>query len=190
MTEPPKIHLCIFLSYFHPSRPFYVPPTTTNHETINRIVNSSFPFRCECPQGFTGPLCQHNLNECESSPCVHGICVDQEDGFRCFCQPGNAKAFTAISSIIRFYWKMFFLKAHKLTAIILFIFEGFSGDLCNYEYNECDSNPCVNSGQCIDHIGGYTCQCTKGYQGQRCHIKVNSFKALFYFYFLCWCVNQ
>lgn len=45
-------------------------------------------YRCECTAGFTGPLCQHNLNECESSPCVHGICVDQEDGFRCFCQPG------------------------------------------------------------------------------------------------------
>lgn len=45
--------------------------------------------RCECAPGYTGPLCQHNLNECESSPCVHGICVDQEDGFRCFCQPGK-----------------------------------------------------------------------------------------------------
>jgi hypothetical protein len=56
---------------------------------INRNANSTFPFRCECPPGFTGPLCQHNLNECESSPCVHGICVDQEDGFRCFCQPGE-----------------------------------------------------------------------------------------------------
>lgn len=45
--------------------------------------------RCDCTQGYAGPLCQHNLNECESSPCVHGICVDQEDGFRCFCQPGE-----------------------------------------------------------------------------------------------------
>lgn len=48
-----------------------------------------FLHRCECTAGYTGPLCQHNLNECESSPCVHGICVDQEDGFRCFCQPGK-----------------------------------------------------------------------------------------------------
>lgn len=53
----------------------FIPPVVLNN-------------RCECTQGYTGPLCQHNLNECESSPCVHGICVDQEDGFRCFCQPG------------------------------------------------------------------------------------------------------
>lgn len=52
--------------------------------------------RCDCAPGFTGPLCQHNLNECESSPCVHGICVDQEDGFRCFCQPGNIRSFLFI----------------------------------------------------------------------------------------------
>lgn len=55
--------------------------------------------RCECAPGYTGPLCQHNLNECESSPCVHGICVDQEDGFRCFCQPGKCVAFFILSFI-------------------------------------------------------------------------------------------
>lgn len=59
-------------------------------------------FRCECAPGFTGPLCQHNLNECESSPCVHGICVDQEDGFRCFCQPGKW-AFWVLIYLMKFY---------------------------------------------------------------------------------------
>lgn len=52
--------------------------------------------RCDCTPGYTGPLCQHSLNECESSPCVHGICVDQEDGFRCFCQPGEYTMLFAI----------------------------------------------------------------------------------------------
>lgn len=58
---------------------------------ISLNSNVLFHYRCDCAPGFTGPLCQHNLNECESSPCVHGICVDQEDGFRCFCQPGKKK---------------------------------------------------------------------------------------------------
>lgn len=76
---------------------------------FSRFTNSTFPFRCECPQSFTGPLCQHNLNECESSPCVHGICVDQEDGFRCFCQPGTTSSFESSTSItisesLRIFW--------------------------------------------------------------------------------------
>lgn len=49
---------------------------------------------------------------------------------------------------------------------------GFSGDHCDFEYNECDSNPCLNGGQCIGDIGSFSCQCSKGYQGKRCHIKV------------------
>uniref|UniRef100_A0A336MY49 CSON008277 protein n=1 Tax=Culicoides sonorensis TaxID=179676 RepID=A0A336MY49_CULSO len=50
---------------------------------------------------------------------------------------------------------------------------GFAGELCNYEYNECESNPCLNGGQCIDHISGFSCKCTPGYTGKRCHVKVD-----------------
>lgn len=50
---------------------------------------------------------------------------------------------------------------------------GFAGELCNFEYNECESNPCQNGGECIDHIGSYECRCTKGFSGNRCQIKVS-----------------
>lgn len=59
------------------------------------------------------------------------------------------------------------------TYIVCFFFTGFSGELCNLEYNECDSNPCLNNGQCTDHIGGFSCKCTRGYTGKRCQIKVS-----------------
>lgn len=64
--------------------------------------------RCECAPGYTGPLCQHNLNECESSPCVHGICVDQEDGFRCFCQPGKCELLNTELFLFPFLVSLFF----------------------------------------------------------------------------------
>lgn len=51
---------------------------------------------------------------------------------------------------------------------------GFAGELCNFEYNECESNPCQNAGECIDHIGSFECRCTKGYTGNRCQIKVSA----------------
>lgn len=55
----------------------------------------------------------------------------------------------------------------------LFYFpKGFAGELCDYEYNECESNPCLNDGECIDQIGGYECKCSKGYIGNRCQMKV------------------
>lgn len=61
--------------------------------------------------------------------------------------------------------------------LITFIYggiTGFAGELCNFEYNECESNPCQNDGECIDHIGNFECRCSKGYTGARCQIKVSS----------------
>lgn len=80
-------------------------------------------------------------------------------------------AFAAFASTVTFSFIKISVSQGKIT---LFQSEGFSGDLCNFEYNECDSNPCIN-GQCIDRLDqgeNFSCKCTKGYQGNRCHIKV------------------
>ena len=29
-----------------------------------------------------------DIDECESSPCVHGQCIDEVNGYRCRCLPG------------------------------------------------------------------------------------------------------
>ena len=36
------------------------------------------------------------------------------------------------------------------------------------ELNECDSNPCQNSGTCRDAINGFVCSCYIGYEGDNC----------------------
>ena len=46
-------------------------------------------FHCGCPVGWTGSHCEVNINECASNPCVHGVCVDREGGYQCFCVPGR-----------------------------------------------------------------------------------------------------
>lgn len=64
-------------------------------------------------------------------------------------------------------------------------FPGYAGELCNFEFNECESSPCLNGGKCADHIGSYSCKCTKGYTGKRCHVKVKKnffFQYKLYFY--------
>ena len=43
---------------------------------------------CQCPAGYTGSLCQHNIDDCNPNPCVHGKCKDLVNGYSCECDPG------------------------------------------------------------------------------------------------------
>lgn len=48
---------------------------------------------------------------------------------------------------------------------------GFTGDHCQYEVNECDSQPCLNGGACHDGVKTFRCSCSKGYTGNRCQVR-------------------
>ena len=38
------------------------------------------------------------------------------------------------------------------------------------DIDECNSNPCLNNGTCIQAIDEYQCTCTSHFVGQRCEI--------------------
>ena len=45
---------------------------------------------------------------------------------------------------------------------------GYTGEECATDINECDPNPCQNSGVCENRIAEYTCDCTDDYEGDNC----------------------
>lgn len=49
---------------------------------------------------------------------------------------------------------------------------GLSGELCEQDLNECESNPCQNNSTCEDGPNGYICHCLPGYEGIHCEIDV------------------
>lgn len=43
-------------------------------------------FTCNCPTGFTGTLCEINIDDCNPNPCLNGgMCVDGINSFTCIC---------------------------------------------------------------------------------------------------------
>ena len=46
--------------------------------------------------------------------------------------------------------------------------EGWQGDLCEQDINECLDNPCLNGGVCNNTAGAFTCSCPDGWEGTLC----------------------
>ena len=45
---------------------------------------------CYCDDGYEGQLCENEILECLSSPCVNGgTCKDQVGAYRCECPEGK-----------------------------------------------------------------------------------------------------
>ena len=46
-----------------------------------------------------------------------------------------------------------------MTSIVIVLFS---------DINECDTDPCENSGSCNNTVGSFTCTCVAGYEGATC----------------------
>ncbi|XP_065895629.1 delta-like protein B [Dysidea avara] len=46
--------------------------------------------------------------------------------------------------------------------------DGFTGENCSTNINDCDHNPCMNNGTCTDGISSFTCNCVDGFTGENC----------------------
>lgn len=51
--------------------------------------------------------------------------------------------------------------------------DGFEGNHCQDDVNDCSPQPCYNGGKCIDGINWFLCECANGFTGPDCRINVN-----------------
>ena len=56
--------------------------------------------------------------------------------------------------------------------LIYIILDGYTGEGCEVEVDECIPDPCLNNGRCVDQLNGYICICSPGFQGTECQEKI------------------
>lgn len=47
------------------------------------------------------------------------------------------------------------------------------GQQCQTEVNECESEPCFNSGTCTDQLNNFQCSCPQGFSGLQCEVNID-----------------
>ena len=50
--------------------------------------------------------------------------------------------------------------------------EGWTGDTCEVNIDECEEDPCLNEGHCMDLVGDFLCVCPLTWSGRVCEDRV------------------
>ncbi|KAL3276606.1 hypothetical protein HHI36_011978 [Cryptolaemus montrouzieri] len=141
-------------------------------------------FECECHNRFSGALCDIDSDPCASAPCLYGgkcitglsgnyvcECVRGLSGKRCeygrFCTPNPCQH----KGVCEEGDKGPLCKC-----------QSYAGEFCEFDMNECESNPCQNGATCINEIGSFHCNCPPNTTGIFCG-QILSNTTLFYFNF-------
>ncbi|XP_068190078.1 versican core protein [Antennarius striatus] len=70
---------------------------------------------CLCAPGFTGQLCETDVDDCQSNPCLNGgTCLDGVTSFSCFCLPSYTGEFCEQDTeVCGFGWQKFQSHCYK-----------------------------------------------------------------------------
>ncbi|XP_047481240.1 LOW QUALITY PROTEIN: sushi, von Willebrand factor type A, EGF and pentraxin domain-containing protein 1-like [Penaeus chinensis] len=116
------------------------------------------------------------INDCFSTPCLHGgSCSALDFGYVCQCVSGYSGQ-QCESEIDECESDPCFNGGTCLDMLDGFHCEcppGFTGSQCEVDINECEPDPCQNGGTCADLTDSFKCICQSGYTGEVCDMDID-----------------
>ncbi|KAG5871345.1 hypothetical protein JTB14_008042 [Gonioctena quinquepunctata] len=134
-------------------------------------------FTCLCQSGWNGFLCEIEIDECASAPCQNGaVCIDLLADYSCACLFGYRPDCEEVMQIcVQNSCNNGALCLIEEGRSICYCVPDFHGDLCQFQYDECQLGPrCMNGGTCIDGIDDSTCSCPPSLTGVQCECLILS----------------
>ncbi|KAI9555102.1 hypothetical protein GHT06_017617 [Daphnia sinensis] len=155
------------------SRDLFLPPTCRHGARC--VEGPGLAYYCLCPEGWTGKHCETDVDECCSNPCKNGgLCIDLIGSYQCACPHGftGRNCETALERCDDkhcSYQGICWLDGDD-GQTSCYCRPDFHGVHCENQYNECllPGTKCLNGGQCIDQVDGYSCSCPPLWTGPRC----------------------
>uniref|UniRef100_A0A8C3A7Z3 Crumbs cell polarity complex component 2b n=1 Tax=Cyclopterus lumpus TaxID=8103 RepID=A0A8C3A7Z3_CYCLU len=129
-------------------------------------------FNCSCIAGWEGELCEMEVNECSSGPCVYGTCKDLLADYHCDCAPGytGKDCQDEVDNCVEFRCVNGGTCVDTVEAHTCSCPTGYIGKRCQWRFPPvaCDAKTeCLNGGVCIGGDSGGNCTCKPGYTGAR-----------------------
>ncbi|GFO45668.1 neurogenic locus notch homolog protein 1 [Plakobranchus ocellatus] len=150
---------------------------TINNSNITNDNTTNEDVTCTCVPGFTGRLCEANIDECTLlQPCLNnGICVDEVNSYTCQCPAGweGTRCETEVDDCESMPCRNGGTCEDLTQGFLCRCPQGYAGRTCEREVNECSFNPCRNNATCIDLVNAFRCQCQPGFTGVACSIDIN-----------------
>ncbi|XP_076227334.1 FAT atypical cadherin kugelei isoform X9 [Nomia melanderi] len=129
-------------------------------------------YECQCHSRFRGQACEIDTDPCASSPCLYGgrcKVVPEGSDYTCECVgpslSGKRCEFGRYCSPNPCIHGGVCEEGNNGPICKC---QGFTGDRCETDVNECDANPCTNGGTCVNEIGTYRCICPPNMTGLNC----------------------
>ena len=133
-------------------------------------------FRCECSEGYTGPTCAENIDDClgqtECGPGQH--CVDLVNTYKC-C-PRGYRGPQCEENINECESNPCQNEGRCIDGVAEYTCdcpEGWTGRDCSEDVDECQTPNICNYGVCYNNEGGFQCYCRPGYSGNTCDFDFN-----------------
>ena len=133
-------------------------------------------YLCSCADGYEGINCEIDIDECLSSPCQRGECINDIAKYTCVCPPG----FQGENCGVEIDECTLYNDPCEHGACIdreadykCVCQEGWGGKNCSVALTGCKTKRCLNDGVCAPWLVGeddhrFNCTCVSGFDGQLC----------------------
>uniref|UniRef100_A0A3B4U8B4 Protein crumbs homolog 1-like n=1 Tax=Seriola dumerili TaxID=41447 RepID=A0A3B4U8B4_SERDU len=137
-------------------------------------LDQFYEFNCSCSSGWEGELCETEINECSSGPCVYGTCKDLLADYQCDCEPGytGKDCQEELDNCLEFSCVNGGSCVEMVGTHTCLCPPGYVGK----QIDECESSPCLNGATCLDRLNHFLCVCVPGFSGALCESNVKEHK--------------